>query len=56
MKMRRRHPAEVTADRVADHLQRYYDELSPQEADLLTHTAITLRRLAIRSATSAEEA
>lgn len=48
--MRRRHPAEMTADRIADHLQRYSVDLSLKDADTLVDAAILLRRLAARAA------
>ena len=58
MKIRSRHPAEVTADRIWnhlqryiwDHLQRYKIELAGPDADTLVDAAILLRRLAARPA------
>lgn len=48
----KRHPATVTADRLADHLTRYNGGLTPDEAAALTEAATALRALASRPSTA----
>lgn len=42
----RRHPAEVTADRLSDAYERYYDLMDGAEREALSHVAHALREIA----------
>jgi hypothetical protein len=44
----KRRPADITADRLVNHCERYRDHLSPDEEHLLYDAAILLRRLPAR--------
>lgn len=45
-KRSKRHPADVTADRLGAHLERYYDRLHGAERDEISHVIYILRELA----------
>jgi hypothetical protein len=42
----RRHPAQVTADRLTDHYEQYFDQLDGLERDALGRIANALREIA----------
>ena len=42
----RRHPADVTADRMADAYERYYDKMDGRERDDLSHIIFVLQEIA----------
>jgi hypothetical protein len=42
----RRHPAEVTSDRLADHSERWHDRLSGEERDAIGLVRNALERIA----------
>ena len=42
----RRHPCEVTADRLGDHYERYYDRMTGSEREQLSQVKYTLEQLA----------
>lgn len=42
----RRHPAEVTADRLSGHYETYYDQMTGEERDELSRTSYVLREIA----------
>jgi len=42
----RRHPAEVTADRLGDHYEKWWDRMSGAERDALSLTRFVLQRIA----------
>lgn len=46
MRMPRRHPADVTADLLTDHYERYYDKMDGRERDDLLYTIQMLREIA----------
>jgi hypothetical protein len=43
---KRRHPCEVTSDRLADHIGAYFDQLSPAERDAVAHVRHILETIA----------
>ena len=45
----RTHTCEITADRIAAHIERYYDKLSGYERDTLSHSRVILLEIADRS-------
>lgn len=46
MGTRRRHPAQVTADRLGDHYQVYCDLMTGAERDALSHVKFVLEQIA----------
>lgn len=46
MRMPKRHPADVTADRLTEHYERYYALMDGRERDDLSHTIHVLREIA----------
>lgn len=42
----RRHPAEVTSDRLADHYERWFDRMDGQARDAITLVRDVLERIA----------
>jgi hypothetical protein len=42
----KRHPCEVTSDRLGDHYERYYDQMDGPERDELSHVRDVLERIA----------
>lgn len=44
--MTRRHPAQVTADRLAEHLEAYADQLTPRELGAIERTVTALAAIA----------
>ena len=45
---RRRHPCEVTADRLAEHYERYYDHMTGSDRDQLSQVRHMLQQIAER--------
>jgi hypothetical protein len=42
----RRHPAEVTADRLLGHVEQWFDKFTPAERDELSHVRFVLQQIA----------
>jgi hypothetical protein len=42
----RRHPADVTADRLLDHVERWHDKFEPAERDALSLVRYVLQTIA----------
>lgn len=42
----KRHPCEVTSDRLAEHLEQYFDNLSGGERDEISHVRFLLEEIA----------
>lgn len=42
----RRHPLEVTADRLGDHMEKHYDQMTGTERDEFSHVRFVLQEIA----------
>jgi hypothetical protein len=45
-KLHRRHPADVTADRLLEHVERWHEKFTPAERDELSHVRFLLQQIA----------
>lgn len=42
----KRHPAEVTSDRLGDHAERWHDQFTPEERDMIAQIRQRLEQIA----------